>query len=325
MYRRIEQLFNWRSIFHHSFIKYLPLISFENHLFVSFKELHLSVSTNSSVVWFLIICQSLFVLVINRSLSLFSTSQVFIVLIVYCFYFILTFSKNILRINIVNFAYQVHDYLFIIKFDLLKKISKDVHILMKCLMYHHRRTASIVITFRFTKRIKSIEKTTFSNDWVVNRTSLLKNLKKLHEHSENYRQNIEYTIFKKQIDDEILSSETSFWNNISFNWKALKRHNSSNDRFITVKFSKHSEPSSDSNSVDMTSENNNLRNSIKFANDSSSTNIDQNQRHAEAQQEWNEMSQEKWNNLQRIIQSMNAINKTLQTILKVIQTNILTD
>ena len=325
LYRRIEQLFDWKSIFHHSFIKYLSLISFENHLFVSFKELHLSVSTNSSVVWFLVICQSLFVLVIDRSLSLFSTSQAFIVLIVYCFYFILIFSKNILRINIVNFAYQVHDYLLIIKFDLLKKASKDVHILMKCLVYHHRRTASIVITSRFTKRAKSVEKTTFSDDWIVNKTNLLKDLKKLHEHSKNYRQSIEYTIFKKQIDDETLSSEASFWDNISFSWEALKRHNSSNDRFITVKLSKHSESSSDSNSVDMTFGDNDLKNSIEFANDSSSTDIDRNQRHAEAQQEWNEVSQEEWNSLQGIIQSMNAINKTLQATLEVIQISILID
>ena len=196
-------------------------------------------------------------------------------------------------------------------------------------MYHHRRIASIVITFRFTKRIKSVEKTIFSDDWIVNKISFLKNLKKFHKHSKNYRQSIEYTIFKKQIDDEILSSEASFWDNIFFNWKTLKRHNSSNDRFITVKssadFNSLILSTVELNLVDMTSKDNDLRNSIEFANDSSDTNINRNQRHAEAQQEWNEVFQEEWNNLQRIIQSMNAINQTLQAILKVIQTSILSD
>ena len=166
-----------------------------------------------------------------------------------------------------------------------------MHILMKCSMYHHRRTASISVTFRFTKRTKSVEKTIFSDDWVVNKISFLKDFKKLHEHSENYRQNIEYTIFKKQIDDEILSSKAS-------SWEALKRHNSSNDRFITVKLSKHFESSADFNFVlstvelnltNITSEKIDLRNSIEFANDSSDTDINRNQRHAEAQHKWTDV------------------------------------
>lgn len=140
-------------------------------------------------------------------------------------------------------------------------------------MYHHRRIDSTFTTFRSTKRIKSVEKTIFSDNWVVDKIKFLKDFQKLHENSENYWQNIEYTTYRKQANDEFLLSEALFWDNIFSTWirKSIKL---SKVLRSFADFNSLNHCTIESNLLNMTSDSNHLENSAESANDSSNTTID---------------------------------------------------
>lgn len=89
-------------------------------------------------------------------------------------------------------------------------------IVVKSFVYYCRRTTfDSSVIFRRTKRIKSIEKSIFSDDWIIDRIKFLINLRKFYQHIENYQSFAKYIAFKKQLNNEILSSKTSSWKNIS--------------------------------------------------------------------------------------------------------------
>ena len=151
---------------------------------------------------------------------------------------------------------------------------------------------------------------------MIDKFKFLKELKKLHAHIKDYQKFSEYIIFKKQLKNESLSSKTFFWKNISTESSQRRIDNSetieterlsNNSTALSLIFFEHIMTFSTSEST----------------NDSANI-IDRNQRNVESQQhEWADVFQENWNNFQKIIQFMNAVNQIIQSTLKALQAIII--
>ena len=110
----------------------------------------------------------------------------------------------------------MHDYLLLSKANLLKEIFKNILNVVESFVYHHRRISFDFFTIsRSIKKIKSVENSTFLDDWIINKIKILKNLRRLHANIKDYRKSSEFIVFKKQLQNESLSSKTFFWNQIS--------------------------------------------------------------------------------------------------------------
>lgn len=215
----------------------------------------------------------------------------------------------------------MHDYLLISKANLPKEAPKDILNVVESLVYHHRRTPpGPSTTSRSTKRATSVEKPTFPGDWVIDRSKFLQELKKLHIHTKDYQGSSEYTTFKKQLEDESLSPETSSWENVSLisqrrDSEAIKKEKLFRPFSLTSLPPGHTMATSNSGSAN-------------GPGNSTTTTSHRNQRSVgshHSQHEWTGVSQGEWNNLQGTIQSMNATNQAIQSTLEALQASIISN
>ena len=184
----------------------LSLFSFEDHLFVSFKELHLSVSTNSTVVRLIFFY---FANQIDLSVSVLSDDKKrsFFVSNFAQICFTLTSSK----IDIVTLVYQLRNYLNKFELELFKQISREIRKIIYSLVNNHIR--SFFLHFVISRKIKKAQfakSLLYSQNWIVNKSKFLSNIKKFYRSFFNYQKTDEFV----ELSNESLFSEFS-WNRFS--------------------------------------------------------------------------------------------------------------
>ena len=103
---------------------------------------------------------------------------------------------NLNSINVsalIKSVYHIKKYLAKTKNHLSKKSPDEILGLIDSLISNNTRSSSSTVTsIRATNRFKSIEPQRFSGDWIVNRTSLLSDLRDFHQKSTEYRTSLEY-------------------------------------------------------------------------------------------------------------------------------------
>ena len=163
----------------------LSLLSFEDHLFVSFKKLYLSVSTNSTVV--------------RLISSAINSSSNFLQI---CFTLISS------KIDIVTIVYQLRNYLNKFELELSKETSRKIRKIIDSLVNNHIRSFSLhFVISRKIKRAQFAKSLFYSQNWLVNKFKLLSNIKKFYRSSFNYQKTDEFVEFS----NESFFSESS-WN-----------------------------------------------------------------------------------------------------------------
>ena len=318
----------------------LSLFSFENHLFVSFKELHLSVSTNSTIVRLI-------------SSEINSSSNFLLI----CFTLISS------KIDIITTAYQLRDYLDKFELELSKETSRKICKIIDSFVNNHIR--SFFLYFVISRKIKKAQfakSLLYSQNWIVNKFKFLSNIKKFYRSFLNYQKTDKFVEFS----NESLFSEFS-WNRFSSQHSIdsineiiftliikSRQHRSYNDlnnfnnldlkrflkhfrslsnkllfflkeQFSTIEsitnISKNMTKSDQNINNNRDNEKSNSRNIFEHNN---SINIEENElsENQKTDTKWIEILQQDWHSLQSTIQFMNFINQIFQATLQAFQTNI---
>ena len=264
------------------------------------------------------------------------------------------------KIDIVTIAYQIKKYLDKFSVELSKETSRKIRKIVENLINKHKQSSfEHCVTARIISKFKSMKSSLYSQDWTVNKSRLLSNIKKFYKNTVNYRQNEEFVEFF----NEFLFSE-SFWNHIkkhqsvelTENISTLaksRQHRSHNDvedinnlrlnrffkhfRFLSAnylfslkkqfivsitKISTHMIKSDQSNNESRDNEEKSWRSMFESNN---ATEIIVNELLKIQKTTWNEISQQNWLSFQDIIQFMNTINQILQTTLQALQASISTN
>ena len=118
---------------------------------------------------------------------------------------------NLNSINVsalIKSVYHIKEYLAKTKSHLSKKSSNEILSLIDSLISNNTRSSfSTFTSIRTTNRFKSIESQRFSDDWIVNRTSLLSDLRDFHQKSTEYRTSLEYLNYIDRKESYRQSSE----------------------------------------------------------------------------------------------------------------------
>lgn len=95
--------------------------------------------------------------------------------------------------ELIKLTYQIKKYLIKIKNLLFKESSSELHDLINSIIINNNRVFySIITSFRKSNRFKFIESQRFSENGIVNRTTLLSNFRHFYQKSADYRQSTEY-------------------------------------------------------------------------------------------------------------------------------------
>ena len=155
--------------------------------------------------------------------------------------FNLTSIINSIDFDLIASVYQIKNYRTLIKFSLSQTASENILVLIDSITSRYSRLSqSQFVVSRNTQRSKSIESLIFFENWVIDRSQLLSNIKKFYNNCINYRISSDYLIFKDQIHDDLISvfSENSsdFVDIISnkFSLKSRLLRASKFERFISI-------------------------------------------------------------------------------------------
>ena len=241
----------------------------------------------------------------------------------------------------------MHDYLLLSKANLLKETSKNILNIVESFVYHHRRISfDSFTTSRSIKKIKSVENSTFLDDWIINKIKILEDLRRLHANTKNYRKSSEFIVFKKQLQNESFSSKTFSWDKISvqlndiivksslsFRSRQHRNHNNLSIDFELNKSLRHFRSLQITQSLSIFENMTKSDQSINHENHDNekssfrdvfeSNTIEITKESTGQQTRWTDVSQQNWHSLQSIIQSMNFINQTIQATLQALQASMI--
>ena len=128
--------------------------------------------------------------------------------------FNLTSIIDSIDLSLIAFVYQIRNYRALIKFNLSQATSQNILVLINSIITRYSRSSqseSDVSITRNIKRSKFIESLIFSENWMIDRSQLLTNIRKFYNDCVEYRAFFDYLNLKDQIHDDItnVSSKNS--------------------------------------------------------------------------------------------------------------------
>ena len=217
-------------------------------------------------------------------------------------------------------VYHIKKYLAKTKSHLSKKSSNEIFDLIDSLINNNTRSSfSIFSSIRTINRFKSIESQRFSDDWIVNRTSLLSDLRDFHQKSTKYKTSLKYLNYidrkesYRQFSEEIES--------ISSDDNSSKKVRFANDNYqLKLCALKSSKFRIESPSFNIKS--------LRLIVNSNSNSFEKMSKNSNSNVSWAEISREQWKALQKNQQTLNDIlralhlsNQTMQANFQALQDN----
>ena len=157
--------------------------------------------------------------------------------------FNLTSIIDSIDLSLIAFVYQIRNYRALIKFNLSQATSQNILVLINSIITRYSRSSqseSDVSITRDIKRSKFIESLIFSENWVIDKSQLLSNIKRFYNNCVEYRIFSDYFSFKDQIHEDLinvfLKNFSDFVEIISnkFSLKSRLLRASKFERFISV-------------------------------------------------------------------------------------------
>ena len=166
------------------------------------------------------------------------------------FFFIKTFSRinltlsaNSIDFHLIVFVFQIKNYRTLIKFNLTRTTSEKFLILINSITNCYARSSQSVVS-RSSRRSYSLKLLIFSDNWRVNRSQLLSDIKKFYLNYIDYRRFAQYSFFENQIIKNIINISSknfiqllSNYNETTFDKFSLKSRlllTSKFDRFVLI-------------------------------------------------------------------------------------------
>ena len=122
--------------------------------------------------------------------------------------FNLTSIIDSIDLSLIAFVYQIRNYRALIKFNLSQATSQNILVLINSIITRYSRSSqseSDVSITRDIKRSKFIESLIFSENWVIDKSQLLSNIKRFYNNCVEYRIFSDYFSFKDQIHEDLIN------------------------------------------------------------------------------------------------------------------------